>query len=365
MKLTQISCKNFRNIIDETIFPSESVNFICGNNAQGKTNLIEAIWLFTGEKSFRGSKDLELINFNNQNEITSLYVKYESFERENDSSILFQNGKRKIKINGVDKKGTSALIGKFCAVIFSPEHLSLVKGSPILRRSFIDNAICQIKPLYSKTLYQYDHTLFQRNSLLKDILKHPELRDTIDIWDERLAFYGSKIVEQRLLYIEKLKDYAKKSYFDISNQNEIFDISYQSAVDIKKENLYEEMILKYKENVKEDILNGFTCLGPHRDDLEITINNVSARSFASQGQQRSAVLSLKFAEAEILSETLGEKPVLLLDDVLSELDDKRQEYIFNNIEGFQVFITGCDIEKSSMLKNGNVFYVENGKFKKD
>lgn len=364
MKLQNLCFKNYRNLGDFSLNPDENVNLIYGENAQGKTNIIEAIWLFTGEKSFRGSKDSELIDIFKRDEEMSLKINYYCGERDNDSEIKIIDGKRKIIINDVPRKGTSALIGKFCAVVFSPENLSLIKGSPVYRRDFIDNAICQTKPLYSKVLYQYEHTLFQRNSLLKDILKHRELKDTIEIWDERLSFFGSKIIKQRLEYIDKIKEYSKKIYYDISGKKEEIDILYISTIGSEKD-IYENMIEEYKESFNDDINLGYTTKGPHRDDIDFKINGLSAKNFGSQGQQRSVVLTLKFAEAEILSETLGEKPVLLLDDVMSELDYKRQEYVLNHIDGYQVFITCCDIKNTENFKNGSVFHIDQGKIERE
>ena len=365
MYITRFLCDSFRNIEAQEFLPDPGVNVICGKNAQGKTNLIEAIWLFTGEKSFRGAKDGDYLPLALPQKRVSMRLSFESGGRENDVLLGFSEGKKQVEINGVKRRGLSALTGHFCAVIFSPEHLSLVKNTPNLRRNFLDNAICQIRPLYSKTLFQYDRTLAERNSLLKDILRHPELRDTLEIWDERLAYFGSRIIRQRLEYLDPLKKYARNIYYELSSGGEAIDISYLSTENCGAEDLCAEMIAAFKRTEREDLQNGFTTTGPHRDDIEFTINGKSARSFGSQGQQRSIVLALKFAEAEMLSSVIGEKPVLLLDDVMSELDQKRQEYILNHIGGYQVLITCCDVQNTDLLKQGSVFSVSEGKITRE
>ncbi len=365
MYITRFLCDSFRNIEAQEFLPDPGVNVICGKNAQGKTNLIEAVWLFTGEKSFRGAKDGDYLPLALAHKRVSMRLSFESGGRENEVLLGFSEGKKQIEINGVRRRGLSALTGCFCAVIFSPEHLSLVKSTPNLRRNFLDNAICQIRPLYSKTLYQYDRTLAERNSLLKDILRHPELRDTLEIWDERLAYFGSRIIRQRLEYLDPLKKFARKIYYELSSGTEAIDLSYLSTENCGAEDLYAEMIAAFKRTEREDLQNGFTTTGPHRDDIEFTIDGKSARSFGSQGQQRSIVLALKFAEAEMLASVIGEKPVLLLDDVMSELDQKRQEYILNHIGGYQVLITCCDVQNTDLLRKGSVFSVSEGRITRE
>ncbi len=364
MYITRFLCDSFRNIRSQELVPDPAVNVICGKNAQGKTNFMEAVWLFTGEKSFRGAKDSDFLPLTGSERRVSMRLAFESGGRENEILFGLSEGKKQIEINGVRRRGVSALTGHFCAVIFSPEHLSLIKNTPNLRRSFLDNAICQIRPMFSKTLYQYDHTLTQRNSLLKDILRHPELRDTLEIWDERLAFYGSRIIRGRVEYLEKMKEYARQIYFDLSG-GESLDLFYQSTENLEEEDLYASMIEKYRQTQREDIQNGFTTTGPHRDDIEFLIDGRNAKSFGSQGQQRSIVLSLKFSEARMLAAATGEMPVLLLDDVMSELDQKRQEYILNHIEGYQVIITCCDVQNTDLLEKGAVFTVSDGRIQRE
>ena len=363
MYIKELSFKNFRNLQEDTIFPHANMNVIYGENAQGKTNLLEAMWLFTGEKSFRGAKESEFLNLYHQD---NCYLKLRFFggEREKEACIRWKNGKREISINQVAKKGISAFTGVFCAVIFSPEHLSLIKGGPAERRGFIDTALCQIKPSYERQLFQYQHTLFQRNSLLKDIPKHPELKDTLEIWDDRLAKSGSAIIEERFRYVEKLLQPVKDFYSGISGKREEVQIFYSSTIE-NKGSLFEEMRNKLLLSQNEDISSGFTSCGPHRDDLKFEINGLPAKEYGSQGQQRSLILALKFAELSALQAVLNEPPVLFLDDVMSELDKKRQSYLLNHIHPYQVFITCCEPETAELMENGSVFRVESGKIVKE
>ena len=343
--------------------PQEGVNVIYGKNAQGKTNLLEAMWIFTGGRSFRGAKDAEFLRMNASQKKVTLSMQFFSGEREQQAELFLEDGKRTSSLNGVKRKGSACLVGNFCAVIFSPEHLSFVKGGPQLRRSFLDSAICQIKPLYSKLLYRYQHTLQQRNSLLKDIPRHRELLDTLEIWDEKLAHYGSSILQERLSYTERIGAAAQKIYEGISGGKEAITLSYQSSAGMPvsaEQNFYHYLISSLQHRRAEDLSCGFTLSGPHRDDLDIFIDGASARAFGSQGQQRSIVLAMKFAEAQILSSVLNEPPILFLDDVMSELDTFRQDYLFNHLHGHQVFITCCDPENIRSFENGSLFRMEKG-----
>lgn len=365
MNIIRLQYKNYRNLAEYSIAPQNGINVIYGKNAQGKTNLLEAIWLFTGGRSFRGSKDGELTQIGENT--ATLSLTFYSEEREQSAQISIQNGQRSAVINGIEKKSASALIGKFCAVIFSPEHLSLVKSGPALRRGFIDAAVCQIKPSYAKLLYQYNRTLTQRNMLLKDIPRHSELLDTLEIWDEKLSEYGSAITAERTWYVNKISEAAQEIYEGISKGQEKLNVSYMSTVfeipantEIFKIN-QSDFRKNLKTVLKDDLSAGYTTIGPHRDDMQITLNHLSARAFGSQGQQRSAVLALKLAESHLLAEKTGEAPIILLDDVLSELDSDRQDYLLNHLENRQVFITCCEPENIQNLANGSMFHMQNGK----
>ena len=360
MYIRSISIENYRNLKKTEIFPSERINVIYGDNAQGKTNLIECLWLFTGGRSFRGAKDNELVAFGNKS--ANAEIKFYSREREQNIKLTIQNGKRTAVLNDVPVSYVSQIIGSFCSVIFSPNHLTLVKNGPDERRSFTDAAICQAKPLYAAILAKYKRVLTERNALLKDIPKHRELEDTLEIWNERLAHEGSAIAFERFRYIESLKEKAVKFYEGISNGREKLDISYKPSFNAKSDMTREELkkiiFTKLCQKQNDDINCGFTTVGTHRDDISIKIDGREARNFGSQGQQRSAVLSMKLAEAEVLKEKTGETPVILLDDVLSELDRSRKNYLLNKLSGFQVFITCCEddieCENKFLIKNGEI-----------
>ena len=256
------------------------------------------------------------------------------------------------------------MIGKYYAVVFSPIHLSLIKEGPINRRKFIDTAISQIDNMYAKKLMYFNHLIQQKNALLKNAVENPSLLDTLDIWDEKIAFAGAEIISERIDYIKKLKSKATDIYNGISGEKEELDIKYLSNIRYESEEkndiarIYFESLKKHRPN---DLYLKSTTCGPHRDDIEILINNISARKFGSQGQQRSASLSLKLGEAEIIKDLKGEHPIILLDDVMSELDINRQNYILNKMTDKQVFITCCEKETVSRLNAGKVFKIENGK----
>ena len=328
MKVKRIGFKNFRNLEDCELFPCDGVNVIYGDNAQGKTNIIEALWLFCGGHSFRTARDSEVIQW----------------------------GK---------KSSASALIEKFCAVAFSPEHLNLIKRGPGERRRFIDSAICREKLQNAVILSKYNRMLTQRNALLKDIARKPYLEDTLDIWDRQLVTHGAMLIRKRLDYMQMLSEKAAAFHSGISKGREELKIRYLATEDIQPEDDLDTIRQRFGEKCARgrsgDIHMGVTMSGPHRDDMEILINGKNAKSYASQGQQRSAVLSLKLAEAAVLRERMGEEPVILLDDVLSELDNSRQDYLLNELKHCQVFITCCEESNKEQLREGKVFFVQKGR----
>ncbi|MBR2876825.1 MAG: DNA replication/repair protein RecF [Clostridia bacterium] len=366
MIINSVNLNNFRNVSDMILLPDSEVNVIYGQNAQGKTNILEAIWLFTGCKSFRGSKDSEFIKFNN--EFSKISLNFEDKIREKKAEIIISD-KKKVLLNGVEKKSTSDFIGEFYAVIFSPSHLSLIKDGPNVRRKFLDTAICQLKPKYAKTLSAYRKIILQRNSLLKDIQYHSELYDVLDSWDEQLAKYSALIINDRIKYINLLGKHSEEIYSGISENKEKLTLKYIYAAEnteLKDVNdIYSFMLEKIKSSRNEDILLKTTSVGPHRDDIEINIDGISARSFGSQGQQRSCALALKLGESEIIKSITGENPVALLDDVMSELDEKRQDYVLNHIKERQVFLTCCDPSQVLRLCKGKSFLIENGNLKEE
>lgn len=361
MYIKKIKVENFRNIEFMEIEPHNEINVIYGQNGQGKTNLLEAIWLFTGCKSFRNAKDSELVQFNEEN--SRISIEYETETRENKASVCIEK-KRTASLNGINLSSPRELIGKYYSVVFSPVHLSLIKDGPLNRRKFIDTAISQIDNMYAKKLMYFNHLIKQKNALLKNASENPSLLDTLDIWDEKIAFAGADVISDRIEYIKKLQVKATEIYRGISGEKEELSIKYLSNVRYESEekNKIAEIYFEtMKKNRPNDLYLKNTTSGPHRDDIEILINGISARKFGSQGQQRSASLALKLGEAEIINDLKGEHPIILLDDVMSELDSTRQNYILNKMTGKQVFITCCEKETISRLCAGKIIKIEKGK----
>lgn len=361
MLVKRLMLNNFRNLEEIEIQPAEGVNVIFGENAQGKTNLLESIWLFTGCKSFRCRRDREMVGFDAP--FAKNTMDFFAHGREQ-SAILYIDQKRTAMKNGVTLKSPAELIGDFYAVVFAPSHLSLVKEGPAFRRRFLDTALCQLKPSYAKALAKYNHTLQQRNALLKDIQFHPELLDTLDAWDDRLSSYGAAVVAERVKYTTLLSEQSAQIYAGLSSNKEKLKINYISnfgGYDGDAQTIKDLLKARFLESRRDDIFNKMTVAGPHRDDLQIQIDALSARAFGSQGQQRSAALALKLSEANIIKEVTGEEPVILLDDVMSELDETRQDYILNHLGKRQVFITCCDPTTVLRLCEGRTFHIEEGR----
>ena len=353
MRADRIEIQNYRNLKTALIECHPSVNVIYGDNAQGKTNLLEAIWLFSGARSFRGAKDSECIRHGE--EMARLKLDFEALGQQH-SARLDISGRRIATLDGVSLKTAGELAGNFKAVVFSPTHLSLIKDGPEVRRRFIDTAIGQIWPKYIELLKNYAHLLAQRNALLKDIRFNSQLYDMLDVYDDTLAKFGCQIVSYRLRYVAKLNQYVGNIYGGISGGKEVLDIEY-SATSGQNE---ADFLIALKESRNKDISTATTSVGPHRDELLVSINGQPARAFGSQGQQRSAVIALKLSEAAVISEISGEHPVALLDDVMSELDEGRQDYILNHIKDWQVFITCCDRNSVKLLKEGIALHMSEG-----
>ena len=339
MKVTRLSIKQFRNLSDIFCEPSEGVNVIYGENGHGKTNLLEAIWLFTGGRSFRNATFSELIPIG-QDRI-SLEMAFSDFNRQNVVNINLGE-KREILYNSVPLDSFSALSGNFCCVVFSPMHLNLIKGGPSERRKALDAVIGQIKPRYLMILQDYQKLLLQRNALLKDILFSPSLIDTLDIWDLSLAKMAALIIKTRKSFLSRLLPLSQEIYNGISSGREKLYFSYDSTAEIDGDSSEETLLSLLKQRRGEDIKNGVTSAGPHRDDFIVDINGISARAFGSQGQQRSAVLALKLGECALIEQVTGQSPVVLLDDVMSELDEMRRDFLLHRLNERQIFITCCD-----------------------
>lgn len=355
MRITELELKNFRNVKELSLIPDAGINILYGENAQGKTNVLEAIWLFSGLKSFRGAKDAELVNF--EAECAKMKLGFATSARTNKAEITV-NGRRNATLNGVSLKSPSELIGKFRTVVFAPSFLSIIQDGPGERRKFTDAAVCQLKPGYAGLLAEYNRLIKQRNSLLKDVSYNSALLDVLDVLDEKAAEAGERIIAERSLYLKTVKKSVCDIYGGLSSGREEISFEYVKKYADGKNTPLKDI---FRANRKEDILNKTTSAGPHRDDIEIYINGISARLYGSQGQQRSCALALKLGEASVIREQTGEQPVALLDDVMSELDMNRQDYILNHIKDWQVFITCC--EPSSVLRmcSGKTLNIEKGR----
>lgn len=369
MIFRKIELSDFRNIESLEIIPGEKVNIICGENAQGKTNLMEALWLFTGAKSFRQTKDFEFILFGKEK--ANLKADFYAEHREQNAEISF-SPQKSMKKNGIDIKTSAEYAGTIGGVVFSPSHMNLFRDGPKERRRLIDTSLCQLYPKYLSVLSDYKKVLDQRNTVLKDAKYHSGLIDMIDIYDEQLAKLGGTIIRTRINYCEALNKKASEIYKGMSAGRENFSAQYFTTVLSENEHADSSMSTadwakKFYDALQKtknyDFEHGSTSVGPHRDDLEVTLDNMPVRSFGSQGQQRSCILSLKLGEAKMLGEAMGEPPLILLDDVMSELDSIRRDYILNSIGESQIFLTCCDKELFSGLEDGKVFKMEGGKIR--
>ncbi|MBO5021172.1 MAG: DNA replication/repair protein RecF [Clostridia bacterium] len=351
MRVLELTLKNFRNIENAVIVPSEEMNVVCGENAQGKTNLLESIWLFTGAKSFRGSKDSAFVKFGSESAF--LQLKFLSEEIEKDASLLI-NEKRNAVLNENKLKCPSLLAGSFNAIVFSPNDLRLITDGPAVRRRFLDLALGQLYPTYIELLKNYLRAVTQRNKIIKDLKYDGTLGIMLDIYEKEIAENGRKIISFRKKYIELLNNFLPTIYSGLSSGKEILDTEYICCCP------EEDLEKKLFDARREDMFSGVTSVGPHRDDIGFKINGIDARSFGSQGQKRSVALSLKLAEAEVIKKNVGEWPVCLLDDVMSELDPERQNFILNHIKEMQTFLSCCDPSNVKNLKAGKIFSVKAG-----
>lgn len=356
MIIKNVRIENFRNIDLARFSPHKKMNIIYGENAQGKTNILEAIWLFTGEKSFRKAKDNELLKFDKES--YRIRVKFESNEREQEAVLQFREKEyKKFTLNGVELSSASELVGKFNAVIFSPDDISIISDGPSVRREFLDNAITQIYPAYEKMLKNYNKALTQRNNALKDYRYHREIEYVLDAFENSIVNLGFSIIKYRKRYVDLLNEFCPDIYKEITEQKENIKIEYCTTIGAT----IDDFKVKLKKSREEDMYTLKTSIGPHRDNLQIDINGNSSRNYGSQGQKRTASLSIKLAEGEVINKTTGIRPIVLLDDVMSELDKTRQNYILNHIKNWQVFITCCDPNNINGLKSGRIFKVKNGR----
>ena len=355
MIIKSLELENYRNYKNLCIEFDEGTNIFTGENAQGKTNILEAVYLCSTTKSHKGSKDNEIINFGSEE--GHIRSKINKKEEEIRIDIHLRKSKSKIIALNLEKlKKTSELIGILNVVLFSPEDLNIIKGGPSYRRSFIDMQICRLDSSYVFNLSNYNKIIDQRNKLLKDIYFQPALRETLFIWDSQLQSYGSQVIKKRREFVKELNDIVKEIHYKLTGQKEFLDIRYEPDTE---EDKIEETL---KENAEKDLKSKITSCGPHRDDFIININGMDARKYGSQGQQRTAALSLKLAEIEIIKKNTNDNPIFLLDDVLSELDSNRQNMLLESISNIQTIITctGLDDFVNERFKIDRVFDVHNG-----
>ena len=358
MVIKSLELNNFRNYECQKIMFSRETNIFFGKNAQGKTNLLEAVSLFSAGKSYRRVSDRFLIK--NGCDFARIKIEFSSFDVEKSAEIVISKGKNKfIRLNGVPLSRTSELLGVFNCVVFSPEELFLINGAPELRRNFIDLFLSSQKPLYYNILKRYFKVLKQKNNLLKNVSKNNI--ETLDIWNEELAQNGAKIMVYRRKMLESLSKEADKAYKKIAGNREGLTVIYNPSIfdePFSEEELKDKILEAIEKKKQAEMLVGTSLVGIHRDDIEFFIDGQNAKSFASQGQQRTAVISLKMAQAEIIKNQSGEYPIFLFDDIMSELDSERRGYIAKEIKNSQVLITSTD--RYSGGGKEKYFFVEKG-----
>ena len=347
MYIEKINLQNFRNYLKEQIILSPKINIFYGDNAQGKTNILEAIFLSAFGKSFRTNKEKELINIGQ--EFLQEEIFYQKSDRTGKIKITIAD-KKQIEINGIKIKKLSELLGNLNIVIFTPDDIQILKEGPAQRRKFLDMMIGQLRPNYVYQLNNYKNTIEQRNNYLRQIKEEHKPEEMLEIWDEKLAEYAINICQYRIEFIEKIKNKIKEIHTQITNEE--LKIEYITECE-KKENY----LALLKQRRKLDIIKGYTTKGIHRDDFKIFINGKEIGIYGSQGQHRTAILSLKLAELYVIYDEIGEYPILLLDDFMSELDEKRRKSFLENIKNTQVIITCTD---KMEIKNSKIFYVKNG-----
>lgn len=346
MEITELKLNHYRNHKKRDWRFNNGVNVICGNNARGKTNMLEAIHFCAIAKSMRLSKEAELIEFGNDQ------AKIELSATKNVGSvkveiIISKKQKKQIKINEVTVLKVSELLGVVPTVYFCPDELRLVKDAPEHRRKFLDIALSQLSKHYFYALLKYEKILEHRNKLLKTADSLEKILPSLEIFTKQLITEGAKIIKDRLEFIELLKPQLKKTHNYLSGGIEDASLEYVGVVSDNIEDIEKKLEKEYKRSLEKDFLQRHTTIGPHRDDLKILVNNLDLRLYGSQGQQRTATLALKLAETEIFKINTGEYPVLLLDDVLSELDESRKQNLLNYCSHFQTILTTTDFAEKS------------------
>ena len=362
-KSIEFSC--FRNIESEKIEFCPGVNVIHGENAQGKTNILEGVYLFARGKSFRAFKDRELISFGKDCALARL--SYEKKDGENELGVeIDKSGSKRFYKNKIKVNKTSEIIGDFRAVLFCPSHLGIIKDAPAVRRKFLDVAISQLRPIYIKMLTKYNSVLESRNAILKlEPDKRVQYSGMLEVYSDELSSLCADIAGMRIDYIKKLDYWVKVFFEEMMKGRETPKITYESNAKENDRESRQDLKNRYLsllcDNLDKEFKNGATVYGIHKDDLKIELNGKDARYYSSQGQCRTLALAMKMAEGEISREYTGEYPVFLFDDVLSELDENRKKYILSKIEKRQVIITSCEPIDFSEIENINFIEIENGR----
>ena len=369
MRLNKLYLKNYRNYQELKITFTKNLVIFLGENAQGKTNLLESIYVLAMTRSHRTSSEQELIEW--QGEQALIQGEVTKGTSKIPLEILLSKKGRKTKINHIEQKKLSSYVGQLNVILFAPEDLSLVKGSPQIRRKFLDMELGQINPIYLYYLVQYQGILKQRNQYLKQ-LNEKKQTDLLylDILSEQLAEFGSKVLKARAQFVRRLEFWANTLHQQITHQKEQLEIEYVTSFSSLSTQTQEEIQTQFLEllnqNKKKDMFRGTTTIGPHRDDLSFFVNQKNVQTYGSQGQQRTTALSVKLAEIDLIKEETGEYPILLLDDVMSELDDNRQLHLLETIEGkVQTFLTTTTLDhvKNKMTVEPEIFYVQQGEIK--
>lgn len=360
MHVKSLSLNNFRNYEQALIAPSDGVTVFTGPNAQGKTNILEALHLCCLGRSHRTARDEELIRWGAQ----SARVQIQTQQRDGTHEVTIlldkaQKKKKTVRIGARQAERIGELFGHVCGVLFSPEDLSIVKSGPAERRRFIDMQLSQLRPAYFYALQRAQRTLNQRNALLREIAKNGALLPTLDMWDEQLALVGAEIARNRREAIGLLSEAAARAHASLTGGRETLRLWYISQT-AESGDIADALLGRLRAARQEDLRRMTTTVGVHRDDIGVTINGREARTFASQGQQRSAVLALKLAQLEMAAGETGEPPILMLDDVMSELDPERRRQLIERIDRVQTFVTCTDLSDLAGARQGAVYHVENG-----
>ena len=355
MFIESMELLNYRNYGQLHIDFHKGTNVLYGDNAQGKTNILEAVYVCCTTKSHKGSKDREIVKFGEEESHIKMIVRRDDVPYRIDMHLK-KNRTKGIAVNGIPIKKASELFGIVNVIFFSPEDLNIIKNGPSERRKFIDLELCQLNKLYVYNLVQYNKVIAQRNKLLKDMDGTSSLKETLDIWDIQLVKFGKEVIRLRTEFIRELNELIRGIHAHLSGEKEELSILYEPNV---TEALFEEMLIK---NRQQELRQRLTLTGPHRDDLNFIVNGTDIRKFGSQGQQRTAALSLKLAEIGLVKRTVKDYPILLLDDVLSELDSKRQEHLLSGISHIQTLITctGLDDLVNSKFEMDKIFKIVEG-----